>query len=213
MQASLKRRRCQAPSRFDFLGKGIDTGFRIAKNASEDRFVTSVQLGYVLARAATKKKFPHSFGYHGRETLKGVIDGAPYPVVSVDTERSEIKSKLKSREAALTGETTVQPHALCDFLETFMGVASIDAPCLGEGQAAWGADWPESYLRYQAAFAENLEIDDANVQQVADAVDPEAPNDASLDESKSFLDQLVPAAEDGGTDVPSAIAEGQGVAG
>lgn len=93
-----------APSRFDFLGKGSDTGFRIVKNASEDRFATLVRLVYVLACPATKKKFPHSFGYHGRETLTGVIDGAPYPVMSVDIERSEIKSKLKSREAALTGE-------------------------------------------------------------------------------------------------------------
>lgn len=193
----------EAPSRFDFLGKGIDTGFRVAKNASEDRFVTSVQLGYVLARAANKKKFPHSFGYHGREALKGVIDGAPYPVVSVDTERSEIKSKLKSREAALTGETTIQAHALCDFLETFMTVNSIDTPCLGEGQDEWGKAWPESYLRYQKAFDENLRIDDANVQQVAEAVDPEEPNDASLEEPKTYLDQLVAATDDSPSGSPS----------
>lgn len=192
-----------APSRFDFLGKGIDTGFRIAKYASEDRFVASVQLGYVLARAATKKKFPHSFGYHGRETLKGVVDGAPYPVISIDTERSEIRSRLKSREAALTGETTVQAHALCDFLDTFMLVANIDRPCLGEGQEAWGNAWPESYLRYQTAFAEHLEIDDANVQQVADAIDPDVPNDESLDDSKSFLGELLSATEENSTDAPS----------
>ncbi len=185
----------EAPSRFDFLGKGIDTGFRIAKNASEDRFVASVQLGYVLARAATKKKFPHSFGYHGRKTLRGVVDGAPYPVISVDTERSEIKSKLKSREAALTGETTVQAHALSDFLETFMMVVNIDLPCLGEGQQAWGSGWPESYHRYQAAFEENLKIDDANVQQVANAIDPDVPDDNSLDDAKSFLDELVSSTE------------------
>ncbi|MCB5184005.1 hypothetical protein LG201_02160 [Methylobacillus gramineus] len=177
-----------APNRFDFLGKGIDTGFRIAKNASDDRFVTSVQLGFILARAATIRKFPHTFGYHGREPLKGVIDGAPYPVISVNTERSEIKSKLKSREAALTGETNIQPHALCDFLETFMTVANIDRPCLGEEQDAWSDGWPESYLRYQAAFAKQLEIDDKNVKQVAEARDPEEPNDGSLDNSKSFLE-------------------------
>ncbi|MBT9368613.1 hypothetical protein [Rhizobium sp. CSW-27] len=187
-----------APSKFDFLGKGIDTGFRIAKNASEDRFVVSVQLGYVLAQAAARRKFPHSFGYHGREALKGVVDGAPYPVISVDTERSEIKSKLKSREAALTGDAAVQAHSLCDFLETFMEVANIDRPCLGEGQKAWGDEWPESYLRYQAAFNEHLEIDDANVRQIADAVDPDVPNDNSLDDAKSFLDELVPSLEDNG---------------
>ncbi|MBB3461390.1 hypothetical protein [Rhizobium sp. BK377] len=192
-----------APSRFDFLGKGIDTGFRIAKNASEDRFVASVQLGYVLARAAAKKKFPHAFGYHGREALKGVVDGAPYPVISVDTERSEIKSKLKSREAALTGDTNVQAHALCDFLETFMEVANIDRPCLGEGQEAWGSGWPESYHRYEAAFKEHLDIDNANVRQVADAVDPDVPNDNSLDDAKSFLGELVPSPEESSNVVPA----------
>lgn len=198
-----------APNKFDFLGKGIDTGFRIAKNASEDRFVASVQLGYVLARAATKKKFPHSFGYHGRETLKGVIDGAPYPVVSVDTECSEIKSKLKSREAALTGEAPVQAHALCDFLETFMTVVNIDRPCLGEGQEAWSSGWPESYHRYQAAFEENLWIDDANVRQVASAVDPDVPNDNSLDDSKSFLDELLSSTEQSSTNAPSVTTDAQ----
>lgn len=178
------------PSRFDFLGKGIDTGFRIAKNASEDRFVTSVQLGYVLARASTKKKFPHSFGYHGREPLKGVIDGAPYPVVSVDTERSDLKSKLKSREAALTGETTVEAYALCDFLETFMQTANIEMPCLGESQLAWSKDWPESYIRYQAAFNEHLDIDEANVQQVKEAPEPEHPDDKSVTDLWAELDAL-----------------------
>lgn len=186
------------PSRYDFLGKGIDTGFRIAKNASEDRFVCSVQLGYVLARAAARKKFPYSFGYHGREPLKGVIDGTPYPVVSVDTERSEIKSKLKSREAALTGETTILPHALCDFLETFMAVANIDEPCLGEGHADWGKGWPESYIRYQTAFEEQLKIDDENVKQVAEKNDPENPDDSSLAQPKSFLNEFRPATDAGG---------------
>lgn len=197
------------PNRFDFLGKGIDTGFRVAKNASEDRFVTSVQLGYVLARAAVKRRFPHTFGYHGRESLKGVIDGSPYPVVSVDTERSEIKAKLKSREAALTGETGVQPHALHDFLETFMVMANIDTPCLGEGSQPWGNDFPESYLRYQSAFEENLRIDDENIKQVSDALDPEIPDDRSLEDPKSYLDSRIPLVE---TEPESGVVTGLGTA-
>jgi hypothetical protein len=202
-----------SPSLYDFLGKGIDTGFRIAKNASEDRFVCSVQLGYALARAATKKKFPYSFGYHGREPLKGVIDGAPYPVVSVDTERSEIKSKLKSREAALTGEATILPHALCDFLETFMAVANIDKPCLGEGRAGWGNDWPESYIRYQRAFEEQLKIDDENVKQVAEENDPPHPDDNSLVQPKSFLNEFRPTTDivgQEGTQQPQTALDGSG---
>ncbi|MCB5944257.1 hypothetical protein [Acidocella sp. KAb 2-4] len=202
------------PSRYDFLGKGIDTGFRIAKNASEDRFVCSVQLGYVLARAATKRKFSYSFGYHGREPLKGVIEGAPYPVVSVDTERSEIKSKLKSREAALTGEATILPHALCDFLETFMEVANIDKPCLGEGRADWSESFPESYVQYQTAFEKYLKIYNENLNQLAEENDPPNPDNSSLAQPESFLlNEFRPAADIGGqesTQQPQAAVDGNG---
>ncbi|MFS8050608.1 hypothetical protein [Rhizobium sp. BR 314] len=67
---------------------------------------------------------------------------------------------------------------------------------IGEGQEVWGSGWPESYHRYEAAFKEHLEIDDSNVRQVADAVDPEVPNDNSLDDAKSFLGELVPSPEE-----------------
>ena len=180
----------EAPNQFDFLGKGIDTGFRIAKNASEDRFVVSVQLGYVLARASAMKKFPHAFGYHEREILKGVIDGTPYPVISVDTEMSEAKSRLKSREAALTGSTTIQAHALSDFLETFMSVADIETPCLGHGKGTWGGDLPESYTRYERAFAQEAAAYEENIRQVTDAPDPISPDEKFLASAKSFLDEF-----------------------
>ena len=179
------------PSKFDFLGKGIDTGFRISKNASEDRFIASAQLAYVLAKAATKKKFPHSFGYHGREALKGVIDGMPYPIVSIDTERNEIKSQLKSREAALTGESTVQPFALCDFLETFMKAAGIDMPCLCEGHDSWQNDWPESYIIYQKSFEKELRTDEQNLDQVETSSEPENPDIESIHLSKEFLNDIL----------------------
>ena len=78
-----------------------------------------------------------------------------------------------------------------------MAVAGIDVPCLGEGQQAWGEDWPESFLRYEAAFAENLAIDDSNVKQVTESTDPENPDDAFLEDSKTFLDGLVQIKEDG----------------
>ena len=42
----------------------------------------------------------------------------------------------------------------------------------------------------QLTVEENLKIDDGNVQQVAEATDPDDPNDASLDLAKTFLGEL-----------------------
>lgn len=182
----------EKPSQFDFLGKGIDTGFRIAKNASEDRFVVSVQLGYVLTQAAESKKFQHSFGYHGREVLKGVINGVPYPIISVDAESSQPKSELKKREAKLTGETKAESLDLRDFLKAFMEMADIEAPCLAANGTAWSDEWPESYQSYQRSFDENLKIDNENIQQVTETDDPPVPDDGSLGPSEDFLNNMAP---------------------
>lgn len=192
------------PNQCDFLGKGIDTGFRIAKNASEDRFVTSVQLGYVLAKATTEKKFPHSFGYHGREVLKGVINGAPYPVVSVETERSAIKMKLKSRESALTSElNNVSPHALCDFLETFMSVANIEFPCLA-GDGPWQEKFPRSYENYQEAFDKELNIDNNNINQLKKGSEDGDESKNALEEQRTFLGTFSSADDGEGHESPKA---------
>lgn len=53
-QADLK------PERFDFLGNGIDGGFRIAKYAASDRFAASVELMWLLAEAAQRKTLSES---------------------------------------------------------------------------------------------------------------------------------------------------------
>lgn len=184
----------QQPHLFDFLGKGIDTGFRIAKNATEDRCVLSVQMAYLLAKATTKKRFHHSLGFHGRETLKGVVNGIPYPVISVDTERNELNWMLKSREAMLRGERSVDEYALCDFLQTFMQVANIEEPCLSFRDDTHPLCFPASYKLYTQHFDQNDRIDEARLRDLEPSSDP-APSDASansFDDAQAFLDKIVP---------------------
>lgn len=184
----------QEPHLFDFLGKGIDTGFRIAKNATEDRCVLSVQMAYLLAKAATKKRFHHSLGFHGREVLKGVVNGIPYPVISVDTERNELNWMLKSREAALRGERAVDEYALCDFLETFMQVANIEVPCLSFRDDAQVLCWPATYKLYIQHFDRNDKIDEARLRDLEPSSDPVPSDDSddSFDDARAFLDKVAP---------------------
>ena len=79
------------PSRFDFLGKSIDTGFRVASFSEPTKCPVSVQLAMILAQAKTKTKtkFPHEIWYHGKHSMKGVNSGVEYPIFYLNTENNE----------------------------------------------------------------------------------------------------------------------------
>ena len=182
IEEALEIRADDEPHNYDFLGKGIDTGFRIAKNATEDRMVVSAQLGYILARASSKKLFGHVLGYHGRESLKGVVNGNPYPVISIDTERSELQSKLKSREANLTGQKPISPFVLFDFLETYLEAAAIESPyvCFKDEKLN-DMPQPQSYINYSRVFNESVEADTRRLKDVVKSDDIELQNAVALD--------------------------------
>lgn len=145
------------PHEFDFLGKGIDTGFRIAKHSSEERFSISVQLGYILAFVQLKRLAPLNISYHGRAELKGVVEGRPYPILSVDTEINLDMVELNAREAALGTPKHTNPIALRDFLETFMRIASIDMPYLKLSDGPL-LEYPDSYIAYKDAYEKSLQL-------------------------------------------------------
>lgn len=171
------------------MGKGIDTGFRISKNSAEDRFIVSVQLGYCLAQASTRKIFPHPLTYHGRQTLKGVIDGAPYPIISVDTERSSLEREVRSREEAILGTAVQSPYAICDFLSVFMKANKIDVPLLwfdGEDRP-FGLDEPPSYSAFRKQFDTSIATEAAQVAELKISTDPENPRKNALVDSEAFL--------------------------
>jgi hypothetical protein len=120
----------QAPHQFDFLGKSIDTGFRVAGSSSYDRCSLSVQLGYVLAEASVRKAFAGNVEFSGRTALKGVNEGTPYPRLFIDTERSHKKITLRGRENLLTGQSMPTQQQVLDFLNGFMDLAEIERPVL-----------------------------------------------------------------------------------
>lgn len=79
----------------DFVGPAIDTGFRLGANASPRKFMISVELAYLLSGEEIRggdsiynlgsfKLKPFVFRYDGRQPLKGVLSGAPYPLIWID---------------------------------------------------------------------------------------------------------------------------------
>jgi len=145
------------PNKYDFLGPGIDTGFRISKNAAADRFTASVGLAYHLCDAAHHNLFSGVFEYHGRERFKGVNRDQPYPVVSIGSERNPAKRLLRERERMVKNEDQTSPLALGDFLREFMVQEGIDIPTLQRRPGDPAMAPPSSYETFKVAWGINVE--------------------------------------------------------
>jgi hypothetical protein len=91
--------RNRAAGRFlrDFIGPSIDTGFRLSSFASSRKLILSVELAYLLSTEQARSRAdaslyasgpwitePFVFKYDGRQVLKGVLGGNPYPVIWLD---------------------------------------------------------------------------------------------------------------------------------
>ncbi|WP_197058924.1 hypothetical protein [Paracoccus sanguinis] len=177
------------PHEYDFLGKGIDTGFRIAKNSSEDRFTVTVQLAFCLTEASKERRFPHKITFHGSEVLKGVIDGKPYPILSVDTERNREERELRRREADLTGKGDQSEFAICDYLLLFMKSRNIDIPTLwfDERPSPHAPNPPASYKSFSQQYAALAKDDAQTEREFSIATDPPKPREDALRSSSEFL--------------------------
>ena len=141
------------PWRFDFLGKDIDAGFRITKHSSAERLALSVELAYLLASACAEGGRSFRFSYSGRDTMKGVVRGRPYPLISIDTERRSSRRAVRALERAMTGERDLDPHMLRSFLAAFIDDEDLIAPVLsGHGRELFVADLPQQYIDFKASW-------------------------------------------------------------
>ncbi|MCF4129219.1 hypothetical protein [Methylobacterium sp. SyP6R] len=138
------------PSKYEFLGKEIDAGFRVAKHAGPDRLALSLEVAYLLSCLCSNGEFNFSFRYGGREGLKGVIFNRPYPIIALDTERRAFRREVRAFEQAISGDKDAQPHLLKTFLDAFMRDEGIEFPFLPRKNEAIKADMlPRSYQDFK----------------------------------------------------------------
>lgn len=142
-----------SPSDFDFLGKQIDIGFRTAQNAAPDRCSLSIELAWLLADAVHQEIFSAKFSYHGRQVLKGVINDRPYPIVTIDAERSLARREVRKHERAVTMNSDIECLHLRNFLEAFMVDEDIDCPVLKRHSGSADAQKiPQSYRDFESIW-------------------------------------------------------------
>ncbi|KCZ84459.1 hypothetical protein HAD_02230 [Hyphomonas adhaerens MHS-3] len=70
----------------DYIGPAVDTGFRLAQFASARRFPVSIEIAYFLSKLTMNSSANKALRlrYLGREAMKGVLGGTPYPIFWLD---------------------------------------------------------------------------------------------------------------------------------
>jgi hypothetical protein len=80
----------------DYIGPSIDSGFRLGGFSSPRKLVISVELAFLLGNEQVRDKTERTyaqgkyvlpdltFKYDGRFSLKGVLNGDPYPIIWLD---------------------------------------------------------------------------------------------------------------------------------
>lgn len=162
----------QDPSQFDFLGKGIDAGFRISKNSAIDSFTISPGLGILLCQATRMDRLT---GCRSRvrladmQVFKGVAYNNPYPVITIDTCRKDGHEDLLNRERLLLGKPKTQDAALLEeYLKKYLMNFEIEIPYVKNTFSDLDFSYPPFYSQYCATWQEatrNIEQTDRNIAE------------------------------------------------
>jgi len=125
----------RSPSQFDFLGKGIDAGFRISKNSNINAVTVSPGLGLLLCKCLYQKentKFDLNIKFNEVQEFKGVAGNSSYPVLYLESFRDQKYAELQKKQHDIIGHSS--PHNQCgeihDYLKLFLEYHHIEIPKL-----------------------------------------------------------------------------------
>ncbi|MGR3760730.1 hypothetical protein ACUXV3_11460 [Roseobacteraceae bacterium NS-SX3] len=179
----------KSPKDFDFLGKGIDGGFRISRNSTVDTFTISPALAYLLTEAAMNQgftKFDLGFNFQEMQSFKGVLDGSPCPIISIDTMRSKEERELREMETALLGRPSVvgegEMGRFKSYLEKFIELRGVEKPRLKLSHGQDDLPPPDHYQQFVEAWEKSKEeaATQDKSQEAASSADGDTSNDGSL---------------------------------
>lgn len=140
-------------NKLDFIGPNMDLGFRLSKFATDSKMIISLSLAKILVHNIDNEL---TFFYQGKQSLKGILNGIAYPIISV-----LVKSpNSDSEEIAI--ENKVTRDALSRYLNKFSkdyGTGRIFI--LGDSEFG---NPPDSYYldleNFKQQVNENIETDD-----------------------------------------------------
>ncbi|MFY0682856.1 MAG: hypothetical protein JXR13_19995 [Thalassovita sp.] len=145
------------PFEFDFLGKAIDTGFRVASKAQPDRFALSVQLARLLANNGPELGFGHQVRFERPSVLKGVNKNEPYPMLHIDTmEHLPTKEAKQLEREVLREDEAPNPTKLSSYLSAYCTVVGTDEIMLKLNSESPDVEVPDSYSMHRSKISAHL---------------------------------------------------------
>ncbi|UYT56492.1 hypothetical protein OHI65_21305 [Brucella sp. MAB-22] len=181
------------PRQFDFLGKGIDGGFRIARNSTVNALTLSPGLAYLLCKAHRNEdttRFQTNLHFEEMQSFKGVANGEPYPIIIIDTTRDEKRKNLVAQQRKLLKAASVfNNDELMQYIEDFLDFHQIEKPVLKIQFSHNAEPLPSHYedylkewniLKEQITNVQNMEAasaDENGIDKVIDANEQEAAGD------------------------------------
>lgn len=186
------------PNKFDFLGKGIDSGFRISKNSSIDTLTISPGLGILLLDACQNKKltkFERKIRLAEMQCFKGVADGNLYPVLVIDVFRNKDYEELVNAQNNLLGVRYKQDHEeLQNFLKEFLNFYKIEIPEVKLYAADSTPICPSFYEIYKNEWERSKEElvakNSLEEESINDIDEKESKENLQLDQSEKFVAEL-----------------------
>lgn len=121
------------PSQHEFLGKGLDYGFRIAGNAANDFLAISPALALIISRANVNEDYSAigtKIKVKPPVKLKGVLNGKDYPVVGIPIDKTDEWTEFREVQDKLLGSDQSNAQELRDYLKLFVKLNDIEEPCL-----------------------------------------------------------------------------------
>ncbi len=149
------------PFDYDFLGKAIDTGFRVAGMAQPDRMVLSVQLGQLLSSYGEgEANFGHSIRMDKPVSLKGVNGGSPYPVLYIDTVKHlKTEGLLRLERSLLAQNGAPDSREMNSYLTEYCRSNNTDEIALRECDTSALVPAPTSYNEHKPKIQAHLEAE------------------------------------------------------
>lgn len=153
------------PHLFDFLGKEIDAGFRIAVNSSPDEMTVSPALAFLLCHAVSLKSvtgYKRPIRFRQMQAFKGVAENEPYPVLVLDTCRHAALLRLKQLERRLLAvPEQADNENLRLYLKSYLKEHGIEVPKVPYYYGADTYSEPAFYRDFKMQFADRAELNEA----------------------------------------------------
>lgn len=164
------------PHSYEFLGSGIDSGFRISKNSTASFFTISPSLALAICMVKRNEDTLGKLGkfeviFNGLNQLKGVIEGDDFPILGINTERDIERDALNKTIRSLSGAVIADQNTLAEYLKKFERYHFVNSPALKLSGADEDVELPEYYtdtfLRswsstYESNAQDNVGIDESS---------------------------------------------------